>query len=293
MVAILRNNAKLIFDMAPHLQRVVIVDSSPGGARVLRDGMREFASGEIHCFATPGQAFEFVKAFNPQLFLIDFTENTSDALQFVRDIRRSYMPCRRAPIIAATSNATAEVIFASRDAGVHEFLVRPFKPIDLSNRLQVVTLRSREWVEGVLYVGPDRRRFNSASFMGPKKRLVDGGITDTARLQQTLKIVEFAIAFKDQDPSQALRALRAQSEVLLDLGTRMSDSAMVKQAQEFLRYVTCMTEFDLAKTGDLLEVAVPLLRRLKDSLSGGLEFDTDIKDEEVRRLKQWKTYVAA
>nr|6SFT_A Chain A, Two-component receiver protein CleD [Caulobacter vibrioides NA1000] len=33
--------------------------------------------------------------------------------------------------------------------------------------------KPREWVEAVAYVGPDRRRFNSADYKGPRKRKAD------------------------------------------------------------------------------------------------------------------------
>lgn len=277
--------------MSPRLQRVLIVDSSPGSARMLRDAMRLFCSGKIHCVETNDVGFELAKDFNPQLFIIDLGGDPGAALQLVRRIRRSYMACRHAPIIAATSSATADVIFAARDAGVHEFLVHPFTPVDLSRRLQAVTLKSRDWIEGMRYVGPDRRRFNSATFTGPKKRLGDGRMPDLARLQQALKIVEFAIAFKDNDPAQALRSLRAQAETLLDLGIKFDDARMVKEAQVFLRYVTCMTEFDLAKTDDLLDVSYPLLSRLADSRSESQDFDPDINEEERERLKVWKSHI--
>lgn len=277
--------------MSPRLQRVLIVDSSPGSARMLRDAMRLFCAGKIHCVETPAIGFELAREFNPQLFLIDLGSDSGAALQLVRQIRRSYMACRHAPIIAATSSATAEVIFAARDAGVHEFLVRPFTSVDLSRRLQAVTLKSRDWIEGMRYVGPDRRRFDSASFTGPRKRLGDGGMTDQARLQQTLKIVEFAIAFKEHDPSQALRSLRAQAETLLDLAIKFDDARMVKEAQVFLRYATCMTEFDLTKTEDLLDVAYPLLNRMSNSRQDGQDFDPEIEDSEKVRLKQWQTHV--
>ena len=36
---------------------------------------------------------------------------------------------------------------------------KPFTIGDLERRLEAVTLKPRDWVEAVQYVGPDRRRF--------------------------------------------------------------------------------------------------------------------------------------
>lgn len=285
------NQAKIIDQMSPLLQRVLIVDSSPASARMLRDATRAFTNGKISCVETPEKAFEFSKEFIPQIFIIDLGSDTGAALQLVRRVRRSYMACRHAPIIAVTSSPTADVIFAARDAGVHEFLVRPFTAIDLSRRLQAVTLRSRDWIEGMRYVGPDRRRFNSATFTGPKKRLGDGRMPDLGRLQQALKIIEFAIAFKEHDPAQALRSLRAQADALLDLSVKLDDSRMLRETQVYMRYVTCMTEFDLAKTEDLLDVVCPLLNRMADSKPGAVDFDPEVDEAERERLKAWRNHV--
>ena len=50
---------------------------------------------------------------------------------------------------------------------------KPFTIKDLERRLEAVTLKPRDWVEAVQYVGPDRRRFNSAEYKGPRKRKAD------------------------------------------------------------------------------------------------------------------------
>lgn len=276
--------------MAPHLERVIIVDSSPGSVRLLRDSVRLFSKGKIHCVESPDHAFELAKTFNPQLMVVDLGSDPGDGLQMVRRIRRSYMPSRYAPIIAASSRANADVVFAARDAGVHEFLIRPFTTLDISRRLIAVTLKSRDWIEGMRYVGPDRRRFNSATFRGDNKRLGGGVMSDSARLQQTLKFVEFAIAFKDHDPSQALRSLRAQAEPLLDLGIAFDDPVLVKEAQAFMRYVTCMTEFDLSRTDELLDTAYPLLSRLVEARGAVPDFEPELDDAERQSLKSWRNY---
>jgi len=65
---------------------------------------------------------------------------------------------------------------------------------------------------------------------------------------------------------------------------------MVKEAQMFMRYVTCMTEFDLAKTDELLDVSYPLLERMEDRRESATDFDSDFEDEELVRLKQWKSH---
>ena len=78
---------------------------------------------------------------------------------------------------------------------MHEFLRKPFTIKDLLRRLEAVTLRQRDWVEAVGYVGPDRRRFNSGDYSGALKRRSDAQATpDSERMAQALKILRSAIA---------------------------------------------------------------------------------------------------
>ena len=70
-----------------------------------------------------------------------------------------------------TAEATAAAILAARHAaGVHEFLRKPYTIKDVMRRLDAAILRQREWIEAVSYIGPDRRRFNSGDYVGPRKR---------------------------------------------------------------------------------------------------------------------------
>ena len=72
------------------------------------------------------------------------------------------------------AEATAASINGARNAGVHEFLLKPYTAGDLFKRVENVMLKPRPWIEAVMYVGPDRRRFNSGEFAGAKKRRSDG-----------------------------------------------------------------------------------------------------------------------
>jgi CheY-like chemotaxis protein len=140
------------------------------------------------------------------------------------------MICRDAPIIMCTAEATAEAIFGARDAGVHEFMRKPFTIGDLERRLEAVTLKPRDWVEAVQYVGPDRRRFNSAEYKGPRKRKADAAGTVAARLSQALRIVRSAAGALDSDPAQARRALAAQAVELRKVGDAVKEPRLTAAA---------------------------------------------------------------
>lgn len=129
-----------------------------------------------------------------------------------------------------TADATATTIKGARDCGVHEFLRKPFTSTDLFRRVENVALKSRDWIEGVGYVGPDRRRFNSGEYAGPQKRKQDkpasGQAVSIAVKDQALRILAAALAQFDNDPIQAVRAARQQAETLKALAIKTSDAKL-------------------------------------------------------------------
>ncbi len=164
---------KLVRVFAPFLARVLIVDPAPASARMLADLLRQISPGETWTAATTPAAFKLADTAGPQLIFVEYQGEGLDGLSLTRKLRRSNFGCRMAPVIMTTSQATPAAILGARDAGVHEFLRKPFTTGDLVRRLEAVTRQPRRWIEATDYVGPDRRRFNSAEYKGSRKRRND------------------------------------------------------------------------------------------------------------------------
>ena len=206
---------KLARQLAPFLQRVLVVDSSQAGARLLVELLKGLGAKHVYVETTDAGALNVCKSLEPQAIFTELTGKNLDGLAFVRSLRRSTLSCRQAPVIVVTGEATAAAIVASRNAGVHEFLRKPFTTKDVVRRVEAVTLRSRDWIEAINYIGPDRRRFNSGDYQGPRKRLSDSpAMADAARIRQALMILKSAIDAIESDPMQALRSMQAQAEEL-------------------------------------------------------------------------------
>lgn len=258
-------NARTIQRIAAKMQRVMVVDPNPATARLLAEHMRPL--GGVQIFAAPSaeKGYAMARATDPQLIFVEHAQNGVDGLSFTRKIRRSDLVCREAPIIMCTAEATAEAIFGARDAGVHEFMRKPFTIKDLERRLEAVTLKPRDWIEAVAYVGPDRRRFNSADYKGPRKRKADAAGSPAARLSQALRIVKSAAQALDIDPAQARRALAAQAVELKKVGEAVKDPRLLEAAAAL---ETCMGA-DMAGTAGRAE----LVKRI-DALMGFMTEDT-------------------
>jgi two-component system, response regulator PdtaR len=238
---------KLIQRMAPMLRKVLIVDPQPASAKLLAELLRNMSRGGQHWQApSTRKALSAVAQVEPQLIFVELSSGDVDGLEFTRKLRRSDLPSRTAPVIMVTATATAAAILAARDAGVHEFLRKPYTAKDLLRRLEAVIVRPRDWIEAVSYIGPDRRRFNSGDYSGPLKRRSDAKSTPhTDRMLRALRILKSAVAAVESDPAQALRAMRAQAAELQTIASIAAElSAATARLQRYLEDVVDSGAFD-------------------------------------------------
>ena len=228
------DDRKLIDRMAPALQRVLIIDPSPAGGRMLADLMRSLTHCQVWLAPSAGKAMELIKGADPQIIFIEHAERGGvDGIEFTQP--------------------TAAAVLGARDAGVHEFLRKPFTTGDLLKRLGAVTLRPRDWVEAVTYVGPDRRRFNSGDYKGALKRRSDSrGTPERSRIIQAVKILKSAAGALQTDPAQAMRAMKAQGADLQSVAVKTGDMKLAGAAADFHRYLATVVD---ARRLDPTEIA--------------------------------------
>ncbi len=232
------DDKRTIRRMAPHLQKVLIVDPQASSAAMIGEAMRNIARSQTWIATTPERGLKLCEQVTPQIVFVELTFAKTTGVDFTKKLRRAQFEARKAPVIMVTGTATAASILAARDAGVHEFLRRPFTMKDLLRRLEAVTLRQRDWIEAVGYVGPDRRRFNSGDYSGPLKRRTDSRQTpDANRLAQALKILRSAVASFDTDPAQATRAIETQVQAIQKAATAAADLKLTTAAAELARYM--------------------------------------------------------
>jgi two-component system chemotaxis response regulator CheY len=137
----------LIGQMLRHLKvrRVDEVQSSDGAAVLLQT--HRFGAIMVNDALTPTNGISLVKALRA----------ASEGLN------------RDTPVIMMSSNPDATEITMARDAGVTEFLRKPFAAQHLQTRLVAVLAAPREFIEAEAFVGPDRRR-KRADHKGGERR---------------------------------------------------------------------------------------------------------------------------
>ncbi len=232
----LNQDAKNLARLEPVVKRVMVVDSNLASARLLADLMKGMGMRDVVFETDERHALEVARDFEPTLIFIERSGPRFDGENLARRIRRSQLACRTVPIIMVTSDATATNIKGARDAGVHEFMVKPFTTGDLVRRVVNVATKPRPWVEAVMYVGPDRRRFNSGEYKGPRKRSEENraaaGSPASEGMEQARKIIVAALDQFNTDPTQARRALAAQGDALKSIAVQTGQTRLAVVSAE-------------------------------------------------------------
>jgi len=245
-------------------QRIMMVDPQPERAKMLGELMRDLCRAEIWSAPSNAKALKLAAKVDAQLIFCELSGDKVDGVAFTRSLRRSDLACRQAPVILVAHQVATEHRLAARDAGAHELLHRPFTLKDLTRRVEAAVLYPRDWVEAVDYVGPDRRRFASADYAGPLKRLADHSPTsDTVRIGQALKILKSAVQAVEREPQQALRAMLAQAMILQVAADGVADRRLAAAAHELHEHL--MAARSLGEPPIRAEVerrAAPLLAQL-------------------------------
>lgn len=104
------------------------------------------------------------------LIVLDDQLGPTDSVELVKALRANENGLNRTtPVIMMSSAPDAARILSARDAGVTEFLRKPFAAMHVESRLNSIFAAPREFVEANSYKGPDRRR-RKADFQGGDRR---------------------------------------------------------------------------------------------------------------------------
>lgn len=115
------------------------------------------------------------------ILLIDWNAQPTDGETFVRKLRRMEPPSlAEIPVVAVIANADRPTVFAARDCGVNAVLLRPFSAAQLMEKVVWTLSQDTPFIRAERYVGPDRRRFRTAEYLGEKRRGADVGIQANA-----------------------------------------------------------------------------------------------------------------
>lgn len=251
-----------------HVERVLVVDPNAASARLIGDLLKDFGARQPVYASTTARALALAQEFEPQIVFVELTGSELDGVDLTHRLRRSGLACRKAPIVVMASEPREGAIKSARDAGAHEFLVKPFTAGYLFKRVENVTLKPRLWIEAKMYVGPDRRHFNSGEFAGSRKRRSDNA--EQLKLSTAFAAAEAQIREQldlyDLRPRQALKGLLEQASTLKGAAFHHADPDLASAIASLIAYLALSVE-RATLDRSVVEQHMTAIRALRDSAS--------------------------
>lgn len=150
---------------------VLVAEDNAFSRQLMRTTLRALTVKDIREAGDGAEALQLARQRVPDLVFTDWDLPHLDGIEFTRLIRNAPdSPNPFLPIIMISAHATRFHVLAARDAGVNEYLVKPFSAAGLFSRIRAVIERPRRYVRTRVYFGPDRRRKEDPLYRGPDRR---------------------------------------------------------------------------------------------------------------------------
>lgn len=148
--------------------KVLIVDNEPAIGELIRQVICGF--GAIAHHETNGkEAIRHFNRVNPDLVIIDWDVEGMSGIDLTKAFRNNdknpYVP-----IIFMAAFSSKERVTEARDAGITEFLKKPFSAESIYQRIERVVEMPRPFIRSREFFGPDRRKKSKELFTGTDLR---------------------------------------------------------------------------------------------------------------------------
>lgn len=141
--------------------RVLLADRDNRTATLVHRILFSFGFRNIEVVTSGEDALEALRRKPYDLIITEWNMTPIDGVTLVKEIRKARDDNRirrDIPIIMLTAQAEIDNVREARDAGITEFIVKPFTAKTISNRIILVIDNPRAFVDVDNYVGPCRRR---------------------------------------------------------------------------------------------------------------------------------------
>ena len=112
--------------------RIMLVDDSKTMRNIQKNILGQLGYSELEEACDGQDALSKLSAFNPELMLVDWNMPNMDGLTFVKNVRQQGITT---PIIMVTTESEKARVIEAIKAGVNNYVVKPFTPEQLSERV--------------------------------------------------------------------------------------------------------------------------------------------------------------
>lgn len=152
--------------------RILVVDDNRHAAEIVKSILISVGAQDIAYATTAHGGFELMKREVFDLVVVDQNLGKGDeGIQLTRRIRKDpTSPSPYVAILMLTGYTEERRVKAARDAGVTDFLSKPFTVAGLLRRIEALIFQPRPFVRSPDYFGPDRRRRADPTYAGVERR---------------------------------------------------------------------------------------------------------------------------
>jgi two-component system chemotaxis response regulator CheY len=138
---------------------VLIVDPDSTMAALTRDVVNSLGIRSVVTARDGARALGELRAASFDIVIVERDMAPVNGIALTKQIRTGAgSPDPHVAILMVTAIPTLQMVTAARDAGVTEFLIKPFSVKDLHKRISAILNHPRHFIEVSDYFGPDRRR---------------------------------------------------------------------------------------------------------------------------------------
>lgn len=150
---------------------ILVVEDNQPMLNLIKSLLATYGVEDVITAKNGEEGFKLFCKFKPDLVITDWMMRPVDGISLTRKIRNDPdSPNQFAPIILMTGFTEQRRVMQARDAGITEFLVKPFNARDLYRRMAQIIEKPRQFVRSEDFFGPDRRRKARDDYTGPKRR---------------------------------------------------------------------------------------------------------------------------
>lgn len=151
--------------------KVLIIEDNWHMRALAKSLLSAFGVEQIDAVADAEAGYALFVQNKHDLIIVDWMLDPMDGIEFTRLVRGDKQsPNPFVPIIMMTGYSEKKRVIEARDAGVTEFLVKPFTSRSLFARIEQIIERPRQFVRAPEYFGPDRRRLRNGPYDGSERR---------------------------------------------------------------------------------------------------------------------------
>jgi DNA-binding response OmpR family regulator len=140
---------------------VMVADRDHRTASLVQRILFSFGFRNLDITTNGESALALLRSRPYDIIITEWNMTPLDGVSLIKAIRTAKDDARiprDIPIIMLTAQADLDSVHAARDAGVTEFVAKPFSAKTISNRIIQIIDSPRSFVDSPVYIGPDRRR---------------------------------------------------------------------------------------------------------------------------------------